>query len=55
MMRPGCRDAGRPAHRRSVGSGPFHFLKDQWRRQRDGAGAQSAYVPRKEAPDFLAA
>ena len=38
-----------------VGSGPFRFLKDQWRPGNAMVLERNpAYVPRKEAPDFLA-
>jgi peptide/nickel transport system substrate-binding protein len=57
VMMP-ARLAATPADQRigdPVGSGPFRFLKDQWR---PGSAMvlerNPAYVPRKEAPDFLA-
>ncbi len=38
-----------------IGSGPFRFLKDQWRNGNTMVLARNAdYVPRSEAPDFLA-
>ena len=57
VMMP-ARLAATPADQRipeAIGSGPFRFVKDQWRPgnamllERD-----PAYVPRREAPDFLA-
>ncbi len=56
VMMP-ARLAATPADQRipePIGSGPFRFVKDQWR----PANAMilernAAYVPRKEAPDFL--
>lgn len=56
VMMP-ARLAATPADQRipePIGSGPFRFLKDQWR---PGNAMilerNAAYVPRKEAPDFL--
>jgi peptide/nickel transport system substrate-binding protein len=56
VMMP-ARLAATPASQRigdPVGSGPFRFVKDQWR---PGSAMvlerNPAYVPRKEAPDFL--
>lgn len=57
VMMP-ARLAATPADQRigdPIGSGPFRFLKDQWR---PGSAMvlerNPAYVPRQEAPDFLA-
>ncbi len=56
VMMP-ARLAATPADQRipePIGSGPFRFVKDQWR---PGNAMMlernAAYVPRKEAPDFL--
>lgn len=56
VMMP-ARLAATPADQRipePIGSGPFRFVKDQWR---PGNAMilerNAAYVPRKEAPDFL--
>lgn len=57
VMMP-ARLAATPADQRigePVGSGPFRFLKDQWRPGNAMVLERNpAYVPRKEAPDFLA-
>lgn len=57
VMMP-ARLAATPADQRigdPVGSGPFRFLKDQWRPGNAMMLERNpAYVPRKEAPDFLA-
>ena len=57
VMMP-ARLAATPADQRigdPIGSGPFRFLKDQWRPGNAMVLERNpAYVPRKEAPDFLA-
>ncbi len=57
VMMP-ARLAATPADQRigdPVGSGPFRFLKDQWRPGNAMVLERNpTYVPRKEAPDFLA-
>jgi peptide/nickel transport system substrate-binding protein len=57
VMMP-ARLAATPADQRipePIGSGPFRFVKDQWR---PGSGMvlerNAGYLPRKEPPDFLA-
>ena len=57
VMMP-ARLAATPADQRiaePIGSGPFRFLKDQWRPGNAMVLERNPdYVPRKEAPDFLA-